>query len=482
MNRNKYARYIAVLSIVVFCAYVAILLWSRYAPSETPLYFPPEHPQAGKLLKYYNVTVDASITYAPIIEGTEQVSDWHSALYMYECRLLRKTLTMIGIQASGIRTQIIFYYLHMGFFCSCVSILLYKTIQKNIWMSLLLLPLCLSTNMAFASLFLGLDFFFFVQLCIFCGGLWMGACGSSRFLRHIGWVIVLISLFHLVNYRKNAILLVPFAVYIYFQGQTLINITSLKIKAACWGLVSFFVAVFCVKLIPSILPVYHTDPVAPMLGCDLRIAAILRGEQEGFHEELIQLGINPKSVEHPFSNALTAYWGGELLSGTTLTLRPGAVEMYCSHWKEHTASMAMSRFIQTVEFYCGGSMPVGRSLIEKLYPALKNNPDAWKFLMRSSKTDICIRLAIPFMGSLLLALLLCKRLSFPSSWQPYDSACALTCIISLIYAGSFAVVPPTADARYLTPSLFLIWNVGWLWSIHALFRLLEKKPATLLHG
>lgn len=126
--------------------------------------------------------------------------------------------------------------------------------------------------------------------------------------------------------------------------------------------------------------------------------------------------------------------------------------------------MLMSRVIQTVEFYFGGTFPPhAQPIIENLYPVLKANPSAWQFLFGQRRSVMYGRLAVLLAGMALVCSILFRRKRNMGSIDAEDWQVLLACTAALIYAGSFVIVPPTADARYLTPSLFVIWNAGWLW-------------------
>lgn len=460
MNQSKHSKLFAIWFVIGFIV-VAFFQWRAHQPSYKPVYFPPEHELAGQLESYSGLTRDASVTYAPIIAGEKEVTDWHSALYMYECRAALHCARALSFPLDGVSVQIAFYDLHLCLFVACVSILMYKAVEKSCNLVMLFVPLCLSTHFMFEWMALGLDFFFFVYFLIVCCTMALLPKIGSRRMEIIAWIIIVVASFHAVNYRKNAILLVPFIAYIYVYFHHKAKERKFT-RLMRWAAITICFAVISANLISWILPVRHMQPLSPMLGSDLRIAAVLRGEQNKLRAKLIQAGAGSEEVNHQYCDSLTAYWGNELL-GENGRFIPCGYEIYMNHWKTNTGSMFMSRIIQTVEFYCGGLFPHGQRIIESLYPALKTNPRAWEFVMRQSKNVMYGRLAVLLAGAALVGYVWIRRNRGKGNIESVDSQAAVACMVSLIYAGSYALVPPTADARYLAPSLFVIWNACWLW-------------------
>lgn len=473
MNPSKYSRAAGILAVALLWLSVSFLLLYRYAPTEEPRYFPSEHENAGELYSYVGMTCDASVTYAPIIQGEKEVTNWHSSLYMYECRALLCMGNALSLRCNGVNIQIFWYYVHIIALLTAISILWYRACLKKTSLIFLILPIVWSFNKLFHSTHLGLDFFFFVDLSLLCIATILSLQTKRKLYRIIGWCIVAILLFHVVNYRKNAILLLPFITYLFLSIFTGIRLMRAWGKILIWGTVTTFFSLICVYALPFCLPVVHQDPISPMLASDVRIMAVLRGEQEKFREDLQNLGIEEKQLMHPYCNALTAYWGKEFRQNGCLI--PKAHDIYFGNWIAHPRDMLVSRLIQTVEFYCGGSMPIGKNIISELYPAIKSNPDAWHYVMEMQPQYVYMRLSILFIGIVLTTMLYLKRLKNPQNWTTYDRATFISCTTAILYAGSFTLVPPTADERYLAPSLFIIWNASWAWGILTLSRLINKK-------
>lgn len=478
MNRNKVSHYIAVFTVLLFLAFVLLLQFYKYAPSSEPAQSALGNAKVETTAEYANITYDAANTYAPIIQCERKVTDWHSALYMYECRAALHCAKALSIPANGISIQIAAYYLHLGILLIFVSCLLYRLICKNLWFFLLSAPLAWSTKLMFAWMQLGLDFFFFVHLTVLCITLAYVPTSESKGQRALAWIIIAIALFHAVNFRKNAILLVPFVTLVYTCVTAIAKkrFLSLLLK---WVLITVIFSLLSLKLIAWTLPVIHTHPAEPMLASDLRIAAVLRGEQEQFKTAILQSGGSEKNLNHPYKDSLTAYWGKELRSAKGRELIPHAYGFYFNHWIHYPGSMFTARLIQVAEFYCGGSLPCGRPIIEQLYPAINGNPKAWLFLRSQPLHVIVIRAGVLLTGIILVGIIMFGKKGGAFSTQPWDTALILTCVPALIYAGSFSLIPPTADARYLAPSFFIIWNACWIWVFFTIMNLRREKQSRL---
>lgn len=475
MNQSKTSKLIAIWFVVGFLA-VAYFQICNHQPTCNPVFFPPEHPQAGQLMMYSGMTRDASVTYAPIIAGEREVTDWHSALYMYECRAALWCTRLLSIPSNGVRIQIAVYYLHLGVFFAYILILLYHAVNKFPFLIMLIVPICLSFFFMYEWMPLGLDFFFFIHFSTMCCTLAILPVLKTKHMRAMAWIIIAITLFHAVNFRKNAILLVPMVACIFVYGRQRLHIKNKQLLWK-WIIASLVFSLVSVKLVSWTLPVQYTNPTTPMLSSDLRIAAVLRGEQEQFRNEVLQYGGDVDRLKHPYKDSLTAYWGGEL-RGKSGGQIPQGYEIYMEHWKKHPGSMMMSRFIQTIEFYCGGLFPNGQKIIERIYPALKSNPKAWCFLKRLPKDVMYGRIVILIAGFVLCCSAVCNRLKHGHWKQSFDKPIAVSCAAALIYAGSFAIVPPTADTRYLAPSLFIIWNACWIWLAFTIYSI-ERKDASI---
>lgn len=462
MKQSKRFRLTAVAFTLCFII-IFIIQAACYHPNTTPVYSPVDN-----LPRYAGFAWDATHQYAPIINGKNNVEDWHSALYMYECRALLYCGKSLGVITDGIRVQIAFYYLHLIAFLTCLSGVSYYLIRRSLYCITILIPLCFSCYLMFDRLPIGLDFFFFIHFFI------MTCCTAflpkirRKALKILVWIFIVFTLFHAVNFRKNAILLVPFIGYIFVYAKTKYTENRSKWSAlATWLLTSILFSVFSIKIVSWTLPVVHTHPLIPMLSSDLRVAAILRGEQEQFREELRLAGSDEKTLIHPKSDSLTAYWGDELMDLTKpyRVLLPSARYIYINHWINHTGSMFFSRIIQTVEFYCGGRFPIGVCIIEQIYPSIKTNSKAWEYNGALPKRVIIGRLITLLTGIILFFIILYKRYKKGYWRNPYDKPIAIACATAIIYAGSFTVVPPTADPRYLAPSLFILLNSSWLWFV-----------------
>lgn len=476
MNQSKCSKLIAIAFVIGFIV-VLIFQLRAHQPSCQPEYYPPEHEMAGQLKGYPGFSPDAGTSYAFIISGEKEVSDWHSALYMYECRAALCCAKALSIPLNAISVQIACYYMHLFVFAVYASFLMFKAIEKSCNLAMVFVPLCLSTHFMFVWMPVGLDFFFFIHFFILCCTLALLPKIGSKRMKAIAWIVIVVALFHAVNFRKNAILLVPIVAYVYVYAQHKVKgrkiVTFLR-----WTLITICFSVVSTSLVAWLFPVRHAHALSPMLASDMRIAAVLRGEQNQLFAKWLQDGARPKKVYHEYRDSLTAYWGEELLDKND-DLIPRVYETYINTWKTDPKGMLMSRMIQTVEFYCGGFFPPqGQPIIENLYPVLKTNPSTWHFLISQTPNVMYGRLAVLLAGMALVCSVCFRRKRNTGSIDTVDRQALLVCTAALIYAGSFVIVPPTADARYLAPSLFVIWNACWLWLASKIYHVVQgNKPS-----
>lgn len=478
MNQSKILKILSILLIICFCT-IALFQVQNHGPSYHPSYGPSVNAQTGELvIQCPGFSWDACNVYTPIINGESKVTNWHSALYMYECRAALRCAKLLSAHSDGMRIQIFLYYLHLGAFLLCTSLLLYYFIRTNCAYSLLLIPLCCSTHYIFKTLPLGLDFFFFVHFVIMSTVLACVCRIKGKHMRILAWIIIAITLFHAVNFRKNSVLLIPFVAYIY----TYIRYKTREkrmVRLSRWVLITILFSFISTNIVAWVFPVTHLNPMAPMMSSDVRIAAVLRGEQGLFRETLRNSDISATKLNHEYKDSLTAAEFNELDVNQNLR----ACQMYTENWKQNTGSMLMARFIQTVEFYSGGIVhPMMQKWVERLYPAVQGNPNAWKMRCGMTSMERRVRMLVMLAGVAVLCLLLLQRFKCGHWKHPHAIIVVLPCLAALIYAGSFTIVPPTADARYLAPSLFIIWNACWAWLAFTLCDIEKRKALFDAHS
>lgn len=408
-----------------------------------------------------NFTPDAAHTYAPQIEGKVPVSNWHSALFMYEGRALRIALDCFTADPlSGVRVFTIIWYTSWFLFILNFITIYIATIRKQ-------LPLYVCASIPIAAI--TAPFMFPATLdCIFLTVLLFSLtiiitypALRTKISKYSALFILLVLLFHLVSYRKNAVLLIPiFSIVLMecLRKKILVSISECIIV----GLSGIAVIFSCTLSFSLFFPVKKMYPTLPMLESDLRIAAILRGEQATMRQELSKIGYH---ADHPLKDSLSAYYAGGEVDKEQLN------KIYYREWREHTTSMLAAKLIQIAEFYTGGRLPdFIQNALRARYSALKENDKAMNFLLSWKK---------PYWITRMLILSMCFFITFRLSVKKAkglfrsrtEEICWLAASIATVYAVSYIIVTPTADVRYLAPSVVVgfpsIALYIYLWRIRA---------------
>lgn len=461
MSQSKIAAILASIFLIVISTFSFI---DRPEPvaicaSETH----PTHP--GAFISHKGMTWDASNSYAPTIASEKShVSNWHSDLYMYEMRFFSRIITFFHFKDNGISVQIITWHICTFAFLLIVSLCIYKLLLKNLLYSIFVVPCAISHAYVSKWMKLGLDYFFFICLA-FLIYIFTVYIPRLNFRSHATRSIFMTAtaftlLLHVCSFRKNALILVPIFAFLFA-----VKYTSNRIKRACIVIVSSIIfPILAAYGTSTFLPVVKLNPVAPMMSSTLRIAHILRGEQEMYRDVISRIG-NYTEKEH--KDKLSATPGCEMCFEFGKITEEG-IELYTDKWKTKTADMACAYAIQIVEFYCGGELLIGKSLIEKIYPAIKSNPDAWKPVMSIPLWLSILRLVILSLSLVLTSTLAIRFFFKKKALTTFDRPLLIAGSVAMVYAASFAIIPPTADIRYLAPSVYLAWNSLWLFLISML--------------
>lgn len=459
-NRNQLAGILFIVGIFIFVLIQPKNIWPHY--SEDCIDY--DKIDKRELVHYRACDWDAIYVYGPIIAGKKAVTDWHSSLYMYECKMLKKTIEAFCKPDDGIYPQVVLYRIYFIVTLTVGCCFVYQLIQKNIINLLLFVPVIISIGVALRWMPLVLDYFFCCHFIVLCILLWYILHERKKKYKIIKWVLVGICIFHMINFRKNAVCVVPVVCYMFVMCNDIL-LKRFMARIAASLLFAVVVTGVCIALPPLLVSVKHTHPLMPMLSSDVRVAAVLRGEQEMFREEMRAKGREEKYLKHKLMNSLSASPCAEL------TL-PECYPYYLCEWKKNFDSMLMSKIIQVAEFYCGGSMPhpFFCRIVEHLYPKIKSNHEAWQYWRQVPKDIKCYHVIMLVLGlgfTMYFAYIRCKNIRLLTN---LEKAALLTCSMAILYALSFALITPTAFLRYLAPSFFVIWNVIWFWSADALFR------------
>lgn len=389
---------------------------------------------------------DAVHTYSKSIE-TEDVSNWHSSLFMYECIVIKRISSLLmGRGICGVDVlRLVWGGLSLLMLISMLS--MGRRLARQSWVWVVAFPCCvyLVLNKTLPHLYpVGLDFYFMCLLWFMLAAL-VEYFGSESKGRRLAWlVVVVIVLLHLVSYRKNAALFVPALMGCLFYSAEWFRMLSWGKKLVAWCVCVAMALFVAFSGIDVILPVRKAHPLIPMMESDVRIASILRGEQDEFRKQ----GFCPITGEKA-ERSITAFWyGGSKAKAEWKAYR----DIYVEEWKSHPETMMAAAIIQRIQFYCGGhSFQFLKDAVESRYPIVKNNPKAWEAWAPLLHDSPCWRLLwicmAPFCALGGYAVWRKEKLVSPAS-----VICTMSASIAVLYACSYMIVVPTPDARYLAPS------------------------------
>lgn len=410
-------------------------------------------------IDFYEIRPDPQWSYLPIFRGETPIIDWHSSLFMYEGRILTKCLYMAGVGNPGFRALRLFWIISEIAICFSIYTWIKKLSEYKSLYSLLF-PFCaliflMLAGQTYCRFRFSIDLYFtaflFVAITI---PLFFSKLKFNK-RNNIFIVVLYVFLFlHIAHYRKNAILLIPFlATYVIaWRCPTL----PTK-KLFC----SFVVAtVFLPPLYATnrLLPAGHFHSQIPMLASDLKIAAILRGQEEENHAIMGQNGIylDDGVNEEDVIGALYCVKG----------VKGG--ERGVAQWKEfktyylstlsmNTLSMVTSKAIQVVQFFTNGYVPYFlRCVIHHHFHSCPPDSSRWNWM-----SDVPYDRSGITPERIIVYLLTCVSLILSyRSWNRQGPSLPLvmsiiTSIIALVYILSFLPVTPTPDFRYHSPSMLL---------------------------
>lgn len=425
MNQNK--KFYLFFLIACFFQIVS-LLWVLWPAVPTP---------RGEGMSW-----DAVHTYAESIDnGT--VTNWHSALFLYECLGIKYLVYHLSDRVlSGVEVLYVAWILLTTIMLVAIINLLYILGKRSaVWLAVFPCCVLLSFNRADALFPVGLDYYFVCLIwCLI--SLIVSSWYTRRKRGRIGYIALILVLFiHLVAYRRNVVIFVPFVMgWVLYMTEWFRGLL-LRYKTTIFVVACMLFSVFSLTWVDVAFPVTKLHPLTPMMESDVRIAAILRGEKDP-----VRLHSFRPTKGETAESCISAYW-----YAMPEDKWDEFCALYVKEWREHTETMFAASVIQRVQFYLGGLNTSGfKAAVEAMYPAVKENENAWKrvvpFVQSPFKRLFCLCLAP-----------ICIIL-YIIAWK-FDVMAREACItgffagcMSSIYALSYLIVVPTVDARYLAPS------------------------------
>lgn len=387
----------------------------------------------------------------------EYINDWSSALYFYEWIFFKRLMFYVGsIVLSGNECVILSGYLALASTVLCSANWLWR-LMINSKLYILFLPILLvgellllrySTSLAY------LDIIFLACLCltITIASYIRALQNKSVIAKLFVWAIFLLCLMHLVSFRKNSILIVPFILYWGFVDYGLM--VNRWVRMAVSVIISACLYISVNNLIPAI----ESHPEKPMMISDLKNVDILRGKINGNGNRYTPL----LDKEH---NSIAA---GNLLSWTKDHSYEDLKKTYVSYWKKYPKEMLLASAIIRVQFFRQEHIPQFiKEVIGRHYPEIKKNKKVWV----DEQPESYMPYTMLFKFRNLIFIISC---AFVLVWFVIQKKicsqkvhlAARGIIVAVVYMLSFLIVTPCCSHRYLVGSYVLcVWGLGLLFLI-----------------
>ena len=423
---------------------------------------------------YYNFCIDSNIHAKNIKEWTYNGA---SDLIIAEGAFLYRCILAMGMNIRPTFILRIWLFVSNVAIIICVGIWTWRLLKaslKFVWFIVFLdIFICILFAFDYFTIHYRLDYnFLAAAITAFTAILFLNS--DSPKARYVSWIIFLTTLVHLIYMRNNAVLTLP----VYFFAAV---IHGTEIRTG-WkvGMVSVGMAIALYGGIMLVMPV-GVNPHSCMMITDMKIASILTGDFNSEREKIHNTGYcitsysdgeNSDSRELMLPEAfVTAYGDGNNL--TRLSLH----DMYINEWKERPVAMAVSRVILSIQFFHSGYVPhLYRELVAILYPKFHSNNPAWELSEQDPEweqyTISCgTSAAKRYFRPAVYAIALVCLIRYALCWKRLNSAqkaAMLLAIVAFTYLLSFMVAVPTADNRYHTPVLFMIFCFLSYVSAHAI--------------
>lgn len=312
--------------------------------------------------------------------------------------------------------------------------------------------------------FLGAIDWYFVSSLLVCVASLTFLRSKRKWLRFLACLLVLLSLIHLASFRRNALVLLPFLLY----GGVRVWFSSLHwMKGVLLALIFSAGVALATSLLGNYLTQKKVHSVSVMMVSDLRVAALLRGEEKQEANWLARY----TTLRSP---ARTAF----LLRADAQNDTPcpekfdamGRVPLneeewkalrshYAKAWVEYPFSMLSARFIQATQFYCGsGTLRPVKTWVDEHFPAVQKYPDRWGIPLPDYESSQSGKLNIPWALGLLVTLIYgWHGVRYHRLGEMRWEFCSLFALLAYAYELSFMVVTPAPFWRYHLPALLLVF-------------------------
>ena len=395
---------------------------------------------------------DAVITYRQQIDGTAEVTNWHSALFMYEGRAVRHVLqTVTGRAWDGIATMRMMADVADVVLLANLAYWLALMLRKDWRFVLLAIPLSMVQYELRCWLAVSLDYF---HMVIWCSAISVSILlykSPRRWVQVFCVMVLAVLLLHMVQYRRNAALLLP--VFVYLAVARFMPSCRIWRKAMVGAVATLLLYATATQIVHLLgLPVKQMNYIQPMVESDLRIAAVLENRGPEAQTDMAQHGMEPS--DHEYLSSITAYW-----TDAPMTDRARALAYYRAQWLGNTRNMLMARFLQVSQFYYSGiTPPVVERLVDVMYPAMRQNTQRWKTLFGEDYVPHVRRMRRLVFTVLLVVLATAGAVRY--LWHANKCSAEQKFLFAVVgstalYCLSYLVVTPTADIRYMLPAHML---------------------------
>ena len=413
---------------------------------------------------YNNFCVDANIYAKHIREWTYNGA---SDLIFAEGAFLYRCILAMGMNIRPTFILRIWLFVSSIAIIICVGIWTWRLLKASLkfaWFIVFLdISICILFVFDYFTIHYRLDYnYLAAAITAFTAILFLNS--DSPKARYASWVVFLTALVHIIYMRNNAVLTLP----VYFFAAV---IHGTKIRTG-WkvGMVSIGMTIAVYGGIMLVMPV-GAHPHSCMMITDMKIASILTGDFNSEREKI-----------HNTGYCITSYSDGENIDSRELLLpesfstpygdgnnstRLSLLDLYANEWKERPVAMAASRAILSIQFFHSGYVPhLYRELVAILYPKFHSNNPAWEVSEQDPGweqyttvlygTSAAKRYFRPVVYAIALICLI-RYVVCRKRLNSAQQAALLLAVIAFTYLLSFMVAVPTADNRYHTPVLFMIF-------------------------
>ena len=401
------------------------------------------------------MSVDVRWAYLPQFAGDSHLTDWHSSLFMIEGRLMTNLFLYFGVKDPSV--------VAIYFFWSISQIMIFLSIV--IWVEMLAkknrIYVIAFPMMGLVFLFLNCFNYYQFQfsLDLYATSILLMVITMPLFYRNghilrntLISIFIFILLIHLFHFRRNSVILFP----VFFVYVIRMSFPSISLKKILFFLFLSLPIVPAFFYSTSLLPSKHSYPIIPMMVSDLKISAILRGEEGDEKEFLHTIGLNYDGT----NTIAPLYW----VDGTHVGHDPRATVKQWDELREHyirilsskKVSMIFAKAIQIVQFCTSGYVPQWMQRIIHLYfPKCSPTSPPWNldFCRKNGSSYALERLIVYFFVAVCFFLARYERKQNGSELSL--SLSMILSAVALAYLVSFFPITPTPDSRYHSPSMLL---------------------------